>query len=326
MLTGAVLASVSVSSVAVAGTKDFALQGYALPADKPVSITLMRPDVDVGELQGGGLPQPNADWTDAARKELTAALRSKLQAQNIDFVMMEDRLGQAEATRTATLDKAQAALTACKATPVPLPAAAASASVEAGKVADAAVAAAVPAPVAPDCSAEQNALAAAQAMPDAKAHANLVADYEGLHSAVVGAIIAHKYGLAGGKLPTKKEDFAYTLGPGTAELGKLSGTNYGLFVMTYDQFASDSRKAMQVVGALGCLIGACVIVSGGQHVAYVSLVELDSGNIVWFNLLRGSKGDVREAEGAGTMVDAIMAGMPSRPGETAAPATDIAVK
>lgn len=302
------------------------MQGYALPADKPVSITLMRPDVDVGELQGGGLPQPNADWTDAARKEITAALRAKLQAQNIDFVMMEDRVASAEASRTDALDKAQQALTACKATPVPLPAAAASASVETAKVAEAAAAAAVPAPAAPDCSAQQNALAAAQAMPDAKSHANLVADYEGLHSAVVGAIIAHKYGLAGGKLPTKKEDFAYTLGPGTADLGKLSGANYGLFVMTYDQFASDSRKAMQVVGALGCLIGACVIVSGGQHVAYVSLVELDSGNIVWFNLLRGSKGDVRESEGAGTMVDAIMAGMPTRPGETAAPTADIASK
>ena len=91
--------------------------------------------------------------------------------------------------------------------------------------------------------------------------------------------------------------------------------------------ASDSDCVMScVMGALGCIIGACVIVSGGQHVAYVSLVELESGNIVWFNLLRGSKGDVREADGAGTMIDAIMAGMPSRPGEMAAPTTDIAAK
>lgn len=316
------MASVSLPFAAVAGTKDFALQGYALPADKPVTIALLRPKVDVGELQGGGMPQPNADWTDAARKEISTALRAKLQARNIDFVMMEDRLAEVEAMRTATLDKAQQALTACKAAPVALPVAAASASVATAKVAEAATAAAIP--VAPDCSAQQNALTAAQAMPDAAGRANLVADYEGLHSAVVGAIIAHKYGLAGGKLPTKKEDFAYTLGPGTAEIGKLSGANYGLFVMTYDQFASSSRKAMQVMGALGCIIGACVIVSGGQHVAYVSLVELESGNIVWFNLLRGSKGDVREAEGAGTMIDAIMAGMPSRPGETAAPSSDLA--
>lgn len=309
LLTGAVLASAFLSSAAMAGTQDFALQGYALPADKPVTIALMRPQVDVGELQGGGLPEPNADWTEAARKEITAALRAKLRAHNIDFVMMEDRLAGTEAARVAALDGARQALAACTAAPASPPAAEASAPVPA-----------------PDCSAEQQALGAAQALPDAAAQDKLVADYEGLHSAVVGAIIAHKYGLAGGKLPTKKEDFAYTLGPGTTALGTLSGANYGLFVMTYDQFASDSRKAMQVMGALGCIIGACVIIPGGQHVAYVSLVEFDSGNIVWFNLLRGSKGDVREAEGAGTMVDAIMANMPSRPGEQTAPSTDLAAK
>ena len=302
----AAAASVSLSPAVMAGTKDFALQGYALPADKPVTIALMRPKVDVGELQGGGLPEPNADWTDAARKEITAALRAKLQARNIDFVMMEDRLAEADAARAATLDQAQQALAACMAVPAPPLA-----------VEDSAAAAR-------DCTAEQKALGAVQAMPDAAARADMIADYDGLHSAVVGAIIAHKYGLAGGKLPTKKEDFAYTLGPGTVDLGTLSGANYGLFVMTYDQFASDSRKAMQVMGALGCLIGACMIVSGGQHVAYVSLVELDSGNIVWFNLLRGSKGDVREAEGAGTMVDAILTGLPMRPGEMTAPSTDLA--
>ena len=324
MLAGALAASVSLSSVAFAGTKDFALQGYALPADKPVTITLMRPDVDVGQLQGGGLAEPNADWTESARKEITAALRAKLQARNIDFVMMEERLAGVEAARVAALDATQQALTLCQTPPAPLP------PVEGEALSADRVSSGgddgTPRPPAPDCSAEQAAFAAAQAAPEAAIHADLVADYDGLHSAVVGAIIAHKYGLAGGKLPTKKEDFAYTLGPGTAEIGKLSGANYGLFVMTYDQFASDSRKAMQVVGALGCLIGACVIVSGGQHVAYVSLVELESGNIVWFNLLRGSKGDVREAEGAGKMIDAILAGMPSRPGETAAASSELAAK
>jgi hypothetical protein len=116
-------------------------------------------------------------------------------------------------------------------------------------------------------------------------------------------------------LPTKVNNFSYTMGPGTAELGKISGANYGLFVMTYDQFASDSRKAMQVAGALGCLVGFCMIISGGIHVSYVSLVELDTGNIVWFNLQRGSKGDVRAEKGARDMAKAILTRMPSRPGE-----------
>jgi hypothetical protein len=143
----------------------------------------------------------------------------------------------------------------------------------------------------------------------------LMADYRGLHGAVVDAILAHKYNYGGGKLPTQKADFSYTLGPGTSQLGTVAGANYGIFVLTVDQFASGGRKAMQVMGALGCLIGACMIVGGGIHVAYVSLVELETGNIVWFNLMRGSQGDVREEQGARDMVKAILATMPSRPGE-----------
>jgi hypothetical protein len=72
---------------------------------------------------------------------------------------------------------------------------------------------------------------------------------------------------------------------------------------------------------LGCIVGFCMIVPGGTHVAYASLVELSSGNVVWFNVLRGSKGDVREKDGAQAMVDAIMASMPTRPGE--APKADV---
>lgn len=239
-----------------AGAQDFAIQGYALPPDKPVTIVLMRPDVSVGELQGGGLPQPNADWTDQARREITKALEHELAGRQVVFSTMEDRLASA-----------------AQADPAAAPAA---------------------------------------ALP-----ADTVEQYRGLHAAVIDSIMAHQYNTPGrgGKLPTKTNNFSYTMGPGAAELGRISGANYGLFVMTYDQFASDSRKAMQVAGALGCLVGFCMIVSGGIHVSYVSLVELETGNVVWFNLQRGSKGDVRKEEGAQDMAKAILARMPSRPGE-----------
>ncbi|MCB2072391.1 MAG: hypothetical protein KDE49_01640 [Novosphingobium sp.] len=287
---------------AIAGTKDFALQGYALPTDKPVTIALMRPDVSVGELQAGGLPQPNAEWTTAAREQIVRALRQELSGRNLNFVVMEEQIAsyrqeQAAAAKAACL--ARRTVTGENAVPAvaapgEIRADVAALSERPGKSCDNLP---VEAPI------------------DAEAR---VADYNALHSAVVEAILAHKYGLGSGKLPTKKESFEYTLGPGTSRLGEVSGANYGLFVLTNDQFASDSRKAMQVMGALGCVIGACVLVGGGIHVGYVSLVELETGNIVWFNLLRGSKGDVREAEGARGMVQAIMAGMPSRPGEVAA--------
>lgn len=300
------------------------MQSHALPADREVTIALMRPDVTVGELQAGGLAQPNAEWTQTAREKITKALRAELLEREIEFAIMEDRIAAyadefTEAARMQCRADAQAAAdaraeAAAEAAAEALASAASAANVEADVEVDVEVdVAAAPAMVAdpgPDCD-------TLDVTPPIDAGV-LVAEYNGLHEAVVQAILAHKYGLGQGKLPTKKGNFEYTLGPGTAWLGEVSSANYGLFVTTVDQFSSDSRKAAQVMGALGCIIGACVIISGGIHVAYVSLVDLGTGNLVWFNLLRGSQGDVREEDGALGMVRAIMAGMPTRPGERTA--------
>jgi hypothetical protein len=237
-----------VAAPAIAGTKAVTALGYALPKDKPVTIVLMRPDTDVGELAAGGVPQPNADWTKAARTNLAEALKAEAAAKKLDLKVIDDQSGDAGQT---------------------------------------------------------------------------VADYTALHQAIADAIIQHKY--YGAKLPTKKGKFDWSMGPGAQKLSDLSGGNYALFLFTRDNFASASRKGMQVAGMLGCLVGFCVIVSGGQHVAYASLVELSSGNIVWFNILRGSKGDVREKDGASGMVTAIMASMPTRPGDAPKP-DQVAVK
>lgn len=288
----ALAAQLLVPVQAIAGAKDFALQGYALPADKPVTIVLMRPDVAVGELQAGGLPQPNAEWTEAARANIAAALKAELGARSIAFVDMEtQKATYLERTRAAAADKC--ALEQSSLSP-------------------------------DDAAARETqirvcAQKASEQMIDAD---KLVAEYNALHKAVVGSILAHKYGLGAGKLPTHKAAFNYTLGPGTGRLGEVAGANYGIFLMTNDQFASGGRKAMQVMGALGCLIGACMIVSGGTHVAYASLVELETGNIVWFNLQRGSEGDVREADGAKEMIAAITAPMPTKPGQRTANSDD----
>lgn len=235
---GVAAAAMVASPVAIAGPKDFTAQGYALPADKPVTIVLMRPDMEVGELQAGGVVEPNADWTKAAREHLAKAMETAHKSRNIELKPIDEGQGD---------------------------------------------------------------------------NAQVVADYEALHRAVADAIVTYKY--YGAKLPTKKDQFDWTLGPGAQKLGEASGANYALFFYGRDNFASAGRKAMQVAGFLGCLVGVCVITGGGQHVYYASLVELSTGNVVWFNVLRGSKGDVREADGAQGMVDAIMASMPSRPGE-----------
>lgn len=240
------LAGMCVSSVANAGTKDFAIQGYALPADKPVTIVVMRPDVSVGQLNAGGSVEPNADWTAAARKHLQDALRVQAQQRKIEIRAVDET--------NADLQQ-------------------------------------------------------------------FVTDYEPLHRAVASSVLEFAYGA---QLPTKAGRggrppvFDWTLGTGTQRLAELSGGNYALFLYARDNFATAGRKTMQAIGALGCIVGACMIVSGGQHVAYASLVELSTGNIVWFNILRGSAGDIREWGGAVSMVETLTASMPTRPGERAA--------
>jgi hypothetical protein len=131
-----------------------------------------------------------------------------------------------------------------------------------------------------------------------------VADLERLHQAVGSAIALHKY--LGATLPTKKDKFDWTLGEEAVALGRASGHDYALFLHAQDSFASTGRVALQVVGMLGCAVGACVVVGGGQQAAYASLVDLKTGDVVWFNALGSSVGDIRTAEGARKMVDRLL--------------------
>lgn len=49
-------------------------EGFELSANSGKTILLFRPKVSVGEQSTGGMFEPNADWTDTARKYIDAAL------------------------------------------------------------------------------------------------------------------------------------------------------------------------------------------------------------------------------------------------------------
>lgn len=125
-----------------------------------------------------------------------------------------------------------------------------------------------------------------------------------LHEAVGGAILLHKYA-AGFELPTKKSRFDWTLGEGARELRERHGADYALFVYAEDSFSSDGRVALKIALAL---LGAHV--QGGRQVAFASLVDLDSGAVVWFNTLFSEYGDLRDPNGARETVDALLRSSP----------------
>ena len=145
--------------------------------------------------------------------------------------------------------------------------------------------------------------------------ADTVADLERLHSAVGASIALHKY--MGSTLPTKRrQGLDWTLGEDAVKFGRATGMEYALFLHASDSFASSGRAALQVIGLAGCIIGFCAPVSGGGQSAYASLVDLKTGEVVWFNVLQTSSqlpgvqfGDIRTPEGASQMVERLLGRM-----------------
>ena len=91
------------------------------------------------------------------------------------------------------------------------------------------------------------------------------------------AVVQHKL-FAGNRLPTKKETFDWTLGPGSRGWGSWAGAIMALFLFTNDSYGSAGRKAAQVVGLL---FGAYI--PSGVHIGYAGLVDLKTGELVWIN-------------------------------------------
>jgi hypothetical protein len=142
-----------------------------------------------------------------------------------------------------------------------------------------------------------------------------VADLERLFIAVGNSIILHRY--AGLTLPTKRrQGIDWTLGEDAVAFGRATGMEYALFLHAEDAIASTGRVALQVLGIAGCFIGFCAPQAGSGQVAYASLVDLRTGEVVWFNLLQAGTqvpgvgvSDIRTREGADAMIERLLGRM-----------------
>ena len=231
-------------------TKQYADVQFAPPQGN-YKLLVMRPDVTVGSVTTGGMVEPRADWTEAARANILAALKAQQAARGGNALILERRDG--------------------------LPG----------------------------------------------VNAQTVAELERLHYAVGNEIALHKY--SGAYLPTKRgKGLDWTLGEDAVALGRASGMDYGLFLYAEDSFASTGRVALQVLGIAGCAVGFCAPnIGGGGQFAYASLVDLRTGEVVWFNVLQAGSpvagikmGDIRTPDGASVMVERLLGRM--KPGKDVA--------
>jgi hypothetical protein len=139
-----------------------------------------------------------------------------------------------------------------------------------------------------------------------------VADFERLNRVIGTTIIVHKLSELP-DLPTKKNRFDWTLGKGAQAIHNATNADYALFLFARDSFSSAGRQAMQVIGLATCFVGACLLPGGGNQIAFVSLADLKTGNIVWFNILSKGTGDLRDPAGAAASVTRLIGIMPVTP-------------
>jgi len=93
-------------------------------------------------------------------------------------------------------------------------------------------------------------------------------------------------------IPTKKKNFSWSIGNGAEEIAAASGADYGLFTFYRRGYASGGRVATAVV--LAVAFGA--VIQSSYQVGFTSLVDLKTGEIVWFHNFNSGPGDLRDAE------------------------------
>lgn len=136
----------------------------------------------------------------------------------------------------------------------------------------------------------------------------LVADYKALFRVVASAAEAHEI-QPGKALPAKPQGATWTLGPGAARIGAIGGGGYALFVISYDAFGTGPRKFLRVLTGEAA---AAMLKGSGIHRSYAALVELSSGDLVWFNSDPQAGGDPRTDEGAAKRVRQLFGDFPKR--------------
>jgi len=235
-----VIGAAAISLSACVQTKQYADVEFTPPQGN-YKLLVMRPDVTVGSVTTGGMVEPRADWTEAARANLIVALKAQ-QGERGGNVLVMDRRDSLPGIEPET-----------------------------------------------------------------------IAELERLHYAVGQSIALHRYN--GRYLPTKRgKGLDWTLGADAVTLGQRTGMDYALFLYAEDSFASTGRVALQVLGVAGCLVGFCAPnIGGGGQFAYASLVDLRTGEVVWFNVLQTgtqvagiNMGDIRKPEGAAQMVERLL--------------------
>ena len=138
-------------------------------------------------------------------------------------------------------------------------------------------------------------------------NADELAEINGLHAAVAQAIAMHHFGTL--PLPTKDGKLDWSMGEAVRTVKQATGADYAVFSWVRDSYTSAERAAAMV--AIAILSLGRAVPTGGTQVGYASLVDLNTGQVLWFNRLARNSGDLREAAPAAETLDALLNQFPT---------------
>jgi hypothetical protein len=120
----------------------------------------------------------------------------------------------------------------------------------------------------------------------------------------------------------RARDFDYTLGPGLKDLAGRSDMEAAVIVIGSDYISSAGRKATMALGVLAAAFtGIAVIPQGGTAFVSVGVVELRTGNLLWFSTNRSQGNDLREQAQVRSVLERLFDEYPGNPVTTAANAS-----
>ena len=125
-----------------------------------------------------------------------------------------------------------------------------------------------------------------------------------LHQVVGGIAMLHQLAPAY-RLPNKGEKFDWTLGPEVRSLAREYDADFALFLHIRDSYTSGGRAVVIIAAAL---LG--VAMQGGTQVGYATLIDLNSGDVVWFNVLARGHGDLRVYDKAEETIQSLLLNFP----------------
>jgi hypothetical protein len=104
----------------------------------------------------------------------------------------------------------------------------------------------------------------------------------------------------------RSKTFDYTLGPGLKDLADHTGLDAAMIISGSDYISSAGRRAAMVMGVLlAAAVGAVVVPQGGISFISVGVIDLRSGDLLWFGTDRSGGTDFRNEQDLHRMLDGL---------------------